>query len=101
MEAYGTELISAVTLIIVAWIEFCGVRDRKRTEKRSERRAKEQYLAMKMVNAGLKLNLETAKAVESGRSNGAMHAAKAEAEAAMQEYQDFIRQLAAVSSTKV
>ena len=102
------ELISAASVVLVAIIEALATIERRsakgareRMEKREEARAMETRLAMQMMDANLELGLATAIAVEEGKLNGEMKAAKAKAQEAQERYQSFIVDLAAHQVVKI
>jgi hypothetical protein len=102
------EVISGITLIIVALIEMVAARGRKRekearalSERRAVDRAKENRLAMKMMDASLDLSLATAMAVEQCKINGEMKTAKEKARVAQKDYQEFLQEIAARQIAKV
>lgn len=70
-------------------------------EARAEVRRKEAALSMHMGFTTLKLAEATACAVSGGKCNGNVTDARSEADKAMQEYQDFICQVAAKQTTKI
>jgi len=104
----GEQIIGSAALILVAVIEAAAASERRRDkhareqgEKRAEARAMENRLAMRMMDASLELGLATAIAVEQGRLNGEMKAARAKARAAQDEYDRFIQEIAAGQVAKV
>lgn len=102
------DIISGAFLVLVALIEVVAARGRKnekearaRSEQRAEDRATESRLAMKMMDANLDLGLATALAVEQCKINGEMKKAKAKASDAQDDYQEFLRLVAARQIAKV
>lgn len=98
---YISEIISGVFGLMVVWLEVRMTKDRKRTEKRAARRAKENKLAMQMQDACLSLAMATEIAVERGTTNGEMKAAKEKAKTAQEAYDEFILEVAAKQNTKI
>ncbi len=101
------EVIAAVAAIVVSIIEFLAARDRKHTKKiveesrtRSIRREKESRLSMDLMSATCRLSCDTAKAVRDGHTNGTLAGNLEKAEAALNAYDDFIRQEAAHAVAK-
>ena len=102
------EIISGIAIVLVAIIEAIAAMDRKRSKsdrQRSERRAavraEESKLAMQMMDANLDLALATATAVEQGKLNGEMKAARDKAREAQENYRMFIRNVAAREVVKI
>ena len=100
-------LIPAAASILIAVIEIIAAKDRKaakenskKTEARAAVRAEENRLSMQMMNASLGLGFATALALEQHKLNGEMHAAKAAAEKAQKEYQEFLQRVAAKEVAK-
>lgn len=75
--------------------------DRKRTEARAERRAKESRLSMDMMSATCELSVVTAIALRDHHTNGSLEPALVKAKAAQDEYQAFIMDEAAKAVAKV
>ena len=101
------EVIAAVAAIVVAVIELIAARDRKHTKKiveesrtRAVRREKESRLSMDLMSATCRLSCDTAKAVRDGHTNGTLAGNLENAEAALNAYDDFIRQEAAHAVAK-
>ena len=102
------EIISGAAVVIVAVIEALAARERRgmkklraRTDRREAERARENRLAMHMMDASLELAIATAIAVEDGKLNGEMKAAKEKARKAQEEYQSFVLEIAARQVAKV
>jgi len=102
------EVISAAALVLVAIIEMVAARerrrckdDRARSESRADNRAHESRLAMKLADANLDLSLATALAVEQGKLNGEMKAARAKAKNAQDEYNCFMLEIASHQVAKI
>lgn len=95
-------LISAASLIIVAFIERNNSKERKRMQvrddeyvRRAKQRAEESRLAMNMQSATLQLSVVCANALTNGHNNGNVERAKKAAEEAQREYEAFVQKLAA------
>jgi len=102
MSAYWQYIIPGVFAAIVAIIEAVAARDRKtlkdgreRDERRAADRAEESRLSMRMMDAMLELEIATALAVEGGKLNGEMTAAKRKANEAADTYHEFVEKIAA------
>ena len=94
-------ICSSVTMIIVAYINYRAVQDRKKNEERDKktdeiavRREKESRLSMKMMDATLQLSVVTANAVLGGHNNGNVEKAKQAAEEARAQYLNFLQDIA-------
>ena len=102
------EIISGLALIAVAVIEALATIERRgikksraRTERRETERARENHLAMRMMDANLDLSLATAEAVEEGKHNGELKSAREKAKKTQEEYQNFVLEVAARQVAKV
>ena len=106
MEAIICALIAAAGTICVAAIESRAAKDRKRAEKtaredreRVERRAavreRESRLSMEMMSATCSLSLVAAKKLAGLHTNGDVEEAMEKAQAAQEDYADFVRDVAA------
>lgn len=91
------DYISALSVIIVAIIEWRASTDRKlmkeaqkEAELRAEQREKESRLSMQMMDATLQLSVVTANALTGGHNNGNVEAARRAAEDASRAYKDFL-----------
>ena len=100
MMEITTSLIAAAALILVAIIETCNGRERKRARSRAERRAEESRLAMDLMGATCKLALITAKKMTGQHVNGDVEDAMATADAANSAYEEFKTKMAATQATK-
>lgn len=107
MELIIVEIISAVTIIFVAFIETDNIRRRKKDEARQKteeirraRREKESRLSMELMSASVDLAYVTSLAVTGGHTNGNVEAAQKKAEAAQKAYEDFIKDEAAHAVAK-
>lgn len=96
MEHIG-EIISAVSVIIVAIIEWRASADRRlmkeaqaEAEIRAEQREKESRLSMQMMDATLQLSVVTSNALTGGHNNGNVEAARRAAEDASRAYKQFL-----------
>lgn len=104
---YLKEIISAAALVIVAVIEALAAKDRKKADadrktilQRSEIRAKESKLSMSLMCSTCELGLETTKALRDGCTNGTLDGRMAEAEQALKDYKEFIKEEAAGAVSK-
>lgn len=93
-------IIAAAATIIAAAIEWRGARDRKRTERRAERRAKESRLSMDLMYASCSLAMDTAKALRDGHTNGTLEPDLAKAREAKAAYDAFMRDETAYAVAK-
>lgn len=93
--------VSAAAIVIVAVIETNNKKDRLRTDKRAERRAKESMLAMELQSATCALALVTAKKVNGKQTNGDVEEAMQKALEAQGRYEAFMNSLAANEVAKV
>ena len=94
-------LIPALAAIIVAIIEVRGARDRKRTEERALRRAKESRLSMDLMFSTSEMCDVLCIALQGGQINGNVEAARHQAETARNAYKAFLRDQAATQVSKV
>lgn len=106
MEYIGN-IISAVVVLLIAFIEWKAKRDRKaitaanrRAEQSMACRAKESLLAMELTDAGISLSIATAIAVTEGKANGEMTEAREKAVKAQTAYNKFIHETAAQEYAK-
>ena len=90
----------AVAAIIVAIIEVRGQRDRKRTEARAERRAQESRLSMDLMFSTSEMCDVLCIALQGGKVNGNVEAAREQAKKAREAYQSFLREQAATQVSK-
>ncbi|MBR6258823.1 MAG: hypothetical protein IKR21_01260 [Oscillospiraceae bacterium] len=102
------EIISGLALIAVAVIEALATIERRgikksraRTERREAERARENHLAMRMMDANLDLSIATATAVEEGKHDGELKCAREKAKKTQEEYQNFVLEVAARQVAKV
>lgn len=93
--------ISAVAMIVVAVINGIMLKDRKRAERRSERRATESRLSMELMSATCALSIVTAKKVTDQQINGDVKKAIQAAYDAQESYAHFLNETAAYQVTKV
>lgn len=100
-------IISGIFAVIVAIIEVAAARERKKTQRFTEeladimaRRAEESKLSMQMMDATMQLSIVSANALSGGHNNGNVEAAKEAAEKAQEEYQNFLRKVAAEAMNK-
>ena len=93
-------LITAGAGIVVAIVEKRAAKDRKTTEKRAERRAKESRLSMDMMYAACGLAMDTAQALRDGHTNGTLEGNLEKTQKAMSAYDDFVKDEAAKAVAK-
>ena len=101
MELIIVEIISAVALVLVAFIETDNIRKRKGDEERTRRREKESRLSMELMSACVDLAFVTSLAVTGGKVNGNVEAAQKKAAEAQKAYEDFIKDEAAHAVAKI
>lgn len=94
-------LIAAASGITVAVIEKRANTERKCTQARAERRAKESRLSMDLMSATCELAVVTAVAMREGHTNGTLEPALAAAHDAQEKYRSFLRDEAAKAVSKV
>ena len=100
-------IIPGIFTILVAIIEAVAHGDRKKTQRFAEeltvvmeRRAEESRLSMQMMDATMQLSIVSANALSGGHNNGNVEVAKAAAEKAQEEYQNFLRKVASEAMNK-
>ena len=94
-------IIAAISGIVIAIVEGRASKDRKRTEQRAKRRAKESRLSMELMSATCELSVVTAIAYKEGHMNGTLEPALAKAEKAQEDYQSFLKDEAAYAVSKI
>ena len=94
-------IIPAIAAIIVAIIEVRGSKDRKRTDARAARRARESRLSMDMMLATLEMCDCLCIALQGGRTNGNVEEARDKAKDARDAYLSFLRDQAATQVSKI
>ena len=91
--------VSAVVVALIGALSTIDMRARSKREKRlvqkTQLRADESHLSMKMMSAAIDLGVATAIAVAEGRSNGEMKLAREKALKVQDEYDAFIKKIAA------
>lgn len=92
--------VTGVFAVIVALIEARASRERKSTEKRAARRARESRLSMDMMYAATSLAMDTARALRDGHTNGTLEPDLQKAQAARAAYDCFLRDEAAEAVAK-
>lgn len=92
--------ISAASMIFVAVVEKQAARERKSTEKRAARRARESRLSMDMMYAATSLAMDTARALRDGHTNGTLEPDLERAKAARAAYDCFLLDEAAEAVAK-
>ena len=94
-------IITGIFGVIVAIIETRNNRERKRTEARAERRAKENRLSMEMMFTNSEMTDVLCLALQGGKINGNVEEARQKAKTAREAYQSFLRDQAANQVTKI
>lgn len=94
-------LIAGAATVVAAFSERRSRISSKRTEARAQRREKESRLAMDLMYANCALSLTTAKKLAGMHTNGDVEEAMSAAKSAQAAYQDFAREEAARSFSKV
>lgn len=94
-------LIAAASAIAVAVIEARAGRERRQTQKRAERRARESRLSMELMSATCELSVVTAIALRDQHTNGTLEPALEKARKAQDDYQNFLKDEAANAVSKV
>ena len=94
-------VVAALSNVHVARIGKEVEEERKRTERRAERRAKESRLSMDMMYATVGLAMDTAKALRDGHTNGTVAGDLEEAQKAREAYENFVRNEVATAVAKV
>lgn len=94
-------IIPALAAVIVAIIEVRGASERKRSEARAERRAKESRLSMDMLFSTSEMCDVLCIALQGGKINGNVESAREAARKAREAYQSFLRDQAANQVTKI
>lgn len=94
-------LIAALSAVAVAVIEARAGRERKQTQKRAERRARESRLSMELMSATCELSVVSAVALREGHTNGTLEPALEKARKAQEDYQNFLKDEAAYAVAKV
>ena len=102
-----SDIAASLSTVLVALIGAISMADFKRHRKHEEiaiahakLRAEENQLSMKMLSASVALSIATAIAVEEGKLNGEMKEAKQKAQQVQEEYDAFIKQIAAQQVTQ-
>lgn len=93
-------LIAAASAITVAVLEKRAARERKSTEKRAARRARESRLSMDLMYASIGLAMDTATALRDGHTNGTLEPDLSRAREARAAYDAFLRDEAAAAVAK-
>ena len=89
-------VIAGICTVLCAVIGAVANKNQKKSERRAELRQKESLLSLRMMDATLQLASITAiKLTGSGHLNGNVEQARASAEKAAEEYQDFMRSITA------
>lgn len=83
-------LFSGISMIVVAKIQTDGNKQKKIDDKREERRQKESRLSMQMMEASIELADVNAVALQNGKLNGNVEAARNKAKNALEEYRAFL-----------
>lgn len=83
-------LFSGISMIVVAKIQTDGNKQKKIDDKREDRRQKESRLSMQMMEASIELADVNAVALQNGKLNGNVEAARNKAKNALEEYRAFL-----------
>ena len=87
--------IAGVASIITAMVGI-GVRQiNKRSDRNAKLRQKESLLSLRMMDATLQLSVVTANALTGGHNNGNVERAREAAKKVAEEYEQFLREIAA------
>ena len=92
--------VTGIFAVLVALIEARATRERRSTEKRAARRARESRLSMDMMYAATSLAMDTARALRDGHTNGTLGPDLAKAKEAKAAYDSFLRDEAAAAVAK-
>lgn len=100
-------IISSLTMVLVAYINYRANVDRKKADERAKKdeereklRERENRLSMQMVDADMQLSIVSANALTNGHNNGNVEAARKAAEEARRAYQQFLTEVAAHEISK-
>jgi len=85
-------IITGIASIIVAMVGVSIKRANKNAEKHSELRQKESLLSLRMMDATLQLSVVTSNALTGGHNNGNVERARAAAQKAANDYEEFMRE---------
>lgn len=94
-------IIAAASAIAVAIVEARAGRERKKTQERAERRARESRLSMELMSATCELSVVTAIALRDQHTNGTLEPALEKARKAQDDYQTFLKDEAARAVSKM
>ena len=94
-------VIAAASAIAVAVIEGNAAKERKATEEKVERRARESRLSMELMYATCGLAMDTALAMRDGHTNGTLEADYESAKTARAAYKAFLMDEAAHNVAQV
>jgi len=94
-------IITGIFGVIVAIIETRNTRERKRSDARAERRARESRLSMDMMFATSEMCDVLCIALQGGKINGNVEEARKKGETAREAYRAFLRDNAANQVTKI
>lgn len=83
-------LFSGISMIVVAKIQTDGNKQKKVDDEREARRRKESRLSMQMMEASIELADVNAVALQNGKLNGNVEAARNKAKNALDEYRAFL-----------
>ena len=94
-------LIAGAAAVLAALAERRSRISAKRAESRSQRREKENRLAMELMYANCSLSLTTAKKLAGMHTNGDVEEAMEAARSAQESYIDFVRDEVARNFSKI
>ena len=92
MEIAIISLIQAVLVALITRNSFKAKRAQKKAEAAAQLLAKESLLSMQLQAASVNLSLATAKAIQEGKTNGAMQIAYEEGIKAKSAYDAFLQE---------
>lgn len=95
------EVVSCITLIVVAYIETNNRKQRKKSEERAALRERESRLGMELMVSTSQLSDVISIAVTGGHTNGNVEAAQKRAREAREAYDDFLKDVASHGVAKI
>lgn len=101
MQEWVLEIMWGGLALVITYYQATGKKAQKKAEERALTRQKESYLSMRMAFTMSKLSDVTAHAVSGGHTNGNMAEARKEAQAARDEYEEFMMNEACRQTTKI
>ena len=88
-------VIAAVSAVVVAYVGAKVKQSNDKNDKQAEFRRRESLLSLKMTDATMQLSLTCSNALTGGHNNGNVERAREAAEAAAQEYEEFMMEVTA------